>query len=130
MWHVWGTNKVQDKGSTHKNGKNVEVKCDQGHTAAERFSKWGGGKFLKSKMVIKIGALAPAVALARRRGGVLGMWPLRSWSFFENVVLNEAIWCTIFHHIKHLTACLLGCQDSQKVEGPLAPLPPPRFRCL
>ena len=49
------------------------------------------------------------------------MPPLRSWSFFENVVLNEAIWCTIFHHVKHLTACLMGCllqctlqQDSQK----------------
>ena len=39
-------------------------------------------------------------------------------------VLNKAIWCTIFHHVKYLTACLLGClfftleQDSQKVEGP------------
>ena len=38
-----------------------------------------------------------------------GFAPLRSWSFFENVVLNGAIWCTIFHHVKHLTACLMGC---------------------
>ena len=37
-----------------------------------------------------------------------GMCPLRSWSFFENIGLNEAIWCTIFHHVKHSTAYLLG----------------------
>ena len=68
-----------------------------------------------------------------------GYAPLRSWSFFENVVSNEAIWCTIFHHIKHLTACLLRCffyfrtgwsksgeamPPVRKVEGPLAPLAP------
>ena len=53
------------------------------------------------------------------------MVPLRSWNFFENVVLNEAIWCTFFnfHHVKHLTACLLGCillsnRIVKKVEGP------------
>ena len=28
--------------------------------------------------------------------------------FLENVGLNESIWCTISHHVKHLTACLLG----------------------
>ena len=67
--------------------------------------------------------------------------PLRSWIFFENVVLNEAIWCPSSHHVKHTTACLLQGvtftleQDGQKsgramppiweVEGPLAPLLPP-----
>ena len=30
-------------------------------------------------------------------------------AFFENVVLNEAIWWTIFYHVKHLTAHLVGC---------------------
>ena len=45
----------------------------------------------------------------RDAGGCLGdVPPLRSWSFFENVGLNEAIWCTIFRHVKHLTACLLA----------------------
>ena len=69
--------------------------------------------------------------------------PLRSWSFFENVGLNEAIWCTIFHHVKHLTACLLGRfftlqQDGQKSGGAMLPQsekwrghwPPPHFRRL
>ena len=67
--------------------------------------------------------------------------PLRSWSFFENVGSNEAIWCTIFPHVKHLTACLLRfffyfrtgwskkwrghAPPVWKVEGPLAPLVPP-----
>ena len=55
----------------------------------------GGGKFWKSKMAIKTGALVPAVMLA-----CWGVWrgcaPLRSSSFFENVVLNEAIWCIFF----------------------------------
>ena len=59
-------------------------------------------------MVIKTGELAPVVTL-----------PPQKWRFFENVLLNEAIWCTIFHHVKHLTAHLLGClftleQDGQK----------------
>ena len=55
------------------------------------------------------------------------MCPFRSWSFFENVVLDEAIWCTIFHHVKHLTACVLGYvsftleQDSQKSGGAMPP---------
>ena len=48
-------------------------------------------------------------------------------AFFENVVFSEAIWCTIFHHVKHLTARLTGVpfileQDSQKVEGPSPPV--------
>ena len=113
----------------------------------------GGAKFWKSKM----GAKAPAVALARCRGlSEGGCAPLRSRSFFENIVLNEAIWCTIFHHFKHLTAslqlgCLLPCllQNKRvkkkkkwrghappvwKVEGPLAPLatpvPPPMDHML
>ena len=52
---------------------------------------------------------------------------MRSWSFFENVVLNEAIWCTIFHYVKHLTAHLLGClllknRMVKKVEGPCPPI--------
>ena len=93
------------------------------------FKVGGGAKFLKSKMVIKTGALAPAVALARRRArGVSegGCGPLRSWSFFENVVLNEAIWCTIFHHVKHLAALSSGVfftleQDSQKSGGAMPP---------
>ena len=35
-----------------------------------------------------------------RDAGLGGVWPLRSWSFFENIGLNEAVWCTIFHHVK------------------------------
>ena len=90
------------------------------------FFKVGGPKFLE----VKNGASVPAVALARRRGVCEGECaPLRSWSFFENVGLNEAIWCTIFHHVKHLTACLLGCffffftlqQDGQKSGGAMPP---------
>ena len=47
--------------------------------------------------------------ISQMQGGVWGgLCPLRSWSFFENVGLNEAIWCTILHHVKHLTAFLLG----------------------
>ena len=76
----------------------------------------------------------------RDAGGVWGgMCPLRSWSSFENIGLNEAIWCTIFRHVKHSTACLFGAfftleQDGQKSGGamppslksggPLAPPPP------
>ena len=77
--------------------------------------------------------------------------PLRSWSFFENVGSNEAIWCTILHHIKHWTACLLrflfffffffyfrtgwskkwrGHAPSLKSGGATGPLPPFRFRRL
>ena len=73
-------------------------------------------------------------------GGCLRvMCPLKNLSFFKNVVLNEAIWCSIFHYVKHLTACLLGdClllknRMFKKVEGPcpqsekwtLASAPPP-----
>ena len=29
------------------------------------------------------------------------MCPPEKLELFENVVLNEAIWCTIFHHFKH-----------------------------
>ena len=77
--------------------------------------KVGGGNFLKKKM-----AHQRRPSRLRDAGSVWGgMCPLRSWSFFENVGLNEAIWCTIFHHVKHLTACLLGTfftveQDGQK----------------
>ena len=63
-------------------------------------------------MEVQNGALAPAVALARCRGGgcLRGMWPPSEvGAFFENVGSNEAIWCTIFHYVEHLTACLLGC---------------------
>ena len=86
----------------------------------------------------------------RDAGGVSeGDVPLKSWSFFENVGSNEAIWCTIFHHVnhlKHLTACLLRWffftleQDRQKSGGAMppslksggatGPLPRPRFRRL
>ena len=60
---------------------------------------------------VENGAIAPAVALARRRGclnGERGCVTLRIWSFFENVVLNKVI-CTIFHHVKNLTSFLTGC---------------------
>ena len=73
--------------------------------------------------------------------------PLRSWSFFENVGSNEVIWCTVFHHVKQLTACLLRYfftleQDGEKSGGARPPQsekwrghlppgpPPPRFRRL
>ena len=76
------------------------------HRRRNDFQSGGGGKFLE----VKNGASAPAVALARRRVvSEGGCGPLRSWSFFENVDSNEVIWCTIFHHVKRLTACLLRC---------------------
>ena len=99
----------------------------------------GGANFWSQKMAIKIGALAPAVVLARRRGCLRRDVPPHKLELSENEVLNKAIWCTIFHHVKHLTVCLRGAfftleQDSQKsggamppawkVEGPLAPPSP------
>ena len=88
---------------------------------------------------------SPASRLRDAGGCLRGCAPLRSWSFFENVGANEAIWCTFFHHVKHLTACLLlfffffffyfrtglskkwrGHAPSRlKSGGPLAPLVPP-----
>ena len=65
----------------------------------------GGAKIFGSK---KWHVSAGRRACAMQRGGEGWCAPLRSWSFFENVGLNEAIWCTIFHHVKNLTACLLG----------------------
>ena len=87
------------------------------------FKVGGGGKFLKSKMTRKRRS-----SRLRDAGGVWGGMcpPLRSRSFFE----NEAIWCTIFHHFKHLTASLLlgvfyhvyfRTGGSKKVEGPCPP---------
>ena len=65
----------------------------------------GGGKSFEVKNCVSV----PAVALARRRGFLRGDVPPREvGAFFENIGLNEAIWCTIFHHVKHSTACLLG----------------------
>ena len=46
-------------------------------------------------MEVQNGALAPAVGL-------------EVGAFFENVVLNEAIWCTIFHHVKHFNSMSTG----------------------
>ena len=84
----------------------------------------GGGKFLQSKMVIKTGALAPAGALGR--GGGCLMPPSEVRAFFEIVVLNEVIWWTFFHHVKHLTVCLgvsfTSEQDSQKSGGAMPPV--------
>ena len=79
------------------------------------FSKVGGGQ------IFEVENSDQTVATQGMSEG--GCAPLRSWSFFENVVLNEAIWCTIFHHVKHLTACLMGClllynRIVKKVEGP------------
>ena len=70
----------------------------------------GGGQIFEVKNVasapIKTGAIALAARL-RDTGGVC-----RSWSFFENIVLNDAIWCTIFHHVilfnsMYAAGCLL-----------------------
>ena len=83
------------------------------------FSKVGGGG-LKSKMVIKP---------SRHRGCLSrGVWPPSEAGAF----LNEAIWCTIFHHVKHLTVCLMGClllynRIVKKVEGPCHCPPASRF---
>ena len=77
-----------------------------------RIFKVGGGPNFESK---KWRVSAERHACTTQGGGVWGgCAPLRSRSFFENVVLNEAIWCTIFHHFKHFTAslllrCLLPC---------------------
>ena len=102
------------------------------HRRRNDFQSGGGPDFWKSKMVRQ-----RRPSRLRNAGGCL-----RSWSFFENVSSNEAIWCTIFHHLKHLTACLLRCfffyfrtgwskkwrghaPPVWKMEGSLAPLAPP-----
>ena len=104
---------------------------------AERFSKWVGQIFGSQKWRVSAGRCACAM-----QGDVWGgMCPLRSWSFFENVSSNETIWCTIFHHVKHLTACLFRCfffvlnfrtgwskkvgGMSEKWRGHWPPCPPP-----
>ena len=93
------------------------------HRRRNDFQSGGGARFFE----VKNGASAPAVVLARRRGvSEGGCAPLRSWSFFENVGSNEVIWCTIFHHVKQLTACLLRYfftleQDGQKSGGARPP---------
>ena len=54
-----------------------------------------GGQILEVKNgalpLLKTGAIAPAVMLVQRRG-----CPPEAQSFFENVVLNEAIYCILF----------------------------------
>ena len=72
--------------------------------AAERFWKWVGGGANYGSQRWRASARRHACAMQ----GVSEGDVLRSWSFFENVVLDEAIWCTIFHHVKHVTASLLG----------------------
>ena len=76
------------------------------------------------------------------QGGVWGgMCPPEKLELFENVVLNEAIWCTIFKYKQQAAGVSFTMltftleQNDQKsggamlppvwkVEGPLAPLPP------
>ena len=65
----------------------------------------------------------------RDAGGYLNVPPqkLKFFFFLKKKGLNEAIWCTIFHHVKHLTACLLGRflpleQDCQKSGGAMPPV--------
>ena len=61
-----------------------------------------------------------------------------AWSFFkfENVGSNEAIWCTIFHHVKHWGVFIYfrtkwskkwrgHAPQCEKSQGPLAPAPAP-----
>ena len=79
----------------------------------------GGGKILE----VKNGANALIKTGANVWGG---MCPPQKLELFENVVLNEVIWCTIFHHDNHLTALLLGCLSLQnrtvkKVRGHAPP---------
>ena len=64
------------------------------HRRRNDFQSGGGeGKIFEVKMVRK-----GRPSRLRNAGGCLrgGDVPLRSRSFFGNVVLNEAIWCTIF----------------------------------
>ena len=71
----------------------------------------------------------PVVTLARRRGVSEGdVPPSEVGAFFENVVLNEVIWCTIFHHVKHLGPNSMSTgvsftleQDYQKSGGAMPP---------
>ena len=67
--------------------------------------------------------------------------PSEVGSFFENVVLNEAIWCTIFHHFSYSLSFVSLSYEGPKtgwskkwvgqappvkiVGGPVAPLAPP-----
>ena len=94
-----------------------------GHRRRNDFQR--GAKCWKSKMAIKTSALVPAVALAWCIGVSGGMCPLRS-HFLENVVFNEAIWCTIFHHDKHYQHIYWDVyhleQDGQKSGGAIPPL--------
>ena len=55
-----------------------------------------------------------------------GYGPLRSWGFFLNVVLNDVIWCTIFH-LTAFNSMSTGMsfpleQGSQKSGGVMAPV--------
>ena len=85
--------------------------------------KGGGANFGRQK-----GRVSACRRASATQGGIWGWMcpPSEVGAFFENVVLNEAIWCTIFHHVKRLTARLLGVsfnleQDGQKVEGAMPP---------
>ena len=85
------------------------------------FQSWGGQvSEVKNRMS------APAVALARCRGMSEGECAPSGVGafFFLNVVLNIAIWCTIFHHVKqqHVYWGVLTLeQDGQKSGGVMPP---------
>ena len=88
---------------------------------------------------VQIRAHAPDVALAQCKVSEEDV-PLRIWRIFENVVLNDAIWCTIFHIFYILQHFSIGvsltiylqsntfyADIESKVEGP-CPCPPMYFQ--
>ena len=107
------------------------------------FKVRGGTDFWKSKM-----ARQRRPSRLRDAGGCLrrDVPPSEVGAFLKNLGSNGAIWCTIFHHLKHLTACLFRCffftleQDGQKSGGAMPPSlksggatgppGPPQFRRL
>ena len=62
-----------------------------------------GSIFTPEKYVIRVLFMSPWTSLIPPLAiRVTPPGSFRSWSFFENVILNEAVWCTIFHHVKHV----------------------------
>ena len=93
----YGINSIDIMGCcTPQHAVAINQAKSHGNRRRNVFSKWGGGRFLKQKWRVK-----PDQYLARRRGVSGGCAP-QKLKLFEHVVLNEAIWCTIFHHVKHL----------------------------
>ena len=137
-WMLYERVSITGSGAIHKVG-GPNCSSQKWHRRRNDFQSEGAGFFWKSRMAHQRWPSRLRDAGRCLRGDVP---PSEVGAFFENVGSNEVIWCTIFHHVKHLTACLLRCffyfrtgwskkwrghaPPVWKVEGPLAP----RFRRL